>query len=469
MVGITSYGAYIPVYRLSHDTIGKAWGKAGGRGEKAVANWDEDSLTMGVEACIDCLNGLDRQLVDGLYFASTTPVYVEKQTASILAAAVDLPRELFAADFTNSVRAGTCAMRAALDAVSAGSAKEVMVVASDCRPAEPRSGFETLFGDGAAAFLIGDSDVAVSIDGSYTSSSEFMDVWRLPGERYHRTWESRFVELEGYVAHVQEAVSALFKKYSLTPKDFTKVVLSAPNARRHTEVARKLGFDVNTQLQDPLFNTVGHTGAASAPMMLVAALEEAKPGDKLLFVNYGDGVDAYVLGVTEQIEKIRDRRGIKHHLASKMMLPTYGHYIRFRNLMQEERPEGTGQLNVLWRESNQILRFHGHKCRQCGAIQYPMQKVCNYCLAKGDFDEIRLSDKKGPIFTFSMDERAAVPDLPLVVIIVDLEGGGRFFTRLTDRDPKTIDVGMPVELTFRYMYDGAGIHNYFWLARPVRC
>ncbi|MFC1966630.1 hydroxymethylglutaryl-CoA synthase [Chloroflexota bacterium] len=471
MAGIVSYGGYIPLYRLSRELIGKAWMTTAGLGERSVANWDEDSLTMGVEACTDCLNGRERQAIGGLYFASTTPPYREKQTASIVAAASNLPREIFTADFTDSIRAGTSAMQVAIDTVKAGSAKEVLVVASDCRTAAPNSEFEPLFGDGAAAFLIGDSEVAVNIEGSYTFSSEFMDVWRLEGERFHRTWEDRFVQAEGYVAHVREAVSALFKKYGVTPKDFTKLVLYAPNARRHNEVVRNLGFDAKTQVQEPLFNTVGHTGAAFAPMMLVAALEEAKPGDRILYVNYGDGVDAYILGVTEQIENIRNRRGIKHHLASKSMLPTYEKYVRFRNLMEweaERRPPDISSLPVLWRERNQILRLHGHKCRQCGTIQYPIQRVCTWCQTKDDFEEVRLSDKQGTIFTFSMDERAMVPELPNVICIVDLEGGGRFYTRVTDRDPGKIEVGMKVELTIRNMHDGSGLHNYFWLARPIR-
>jgi len=90
MVGIVSYGAYIPIYRLSQAEIARAWGGGGGRGEKAVANYDEDSITMAVEAAIDCLNGMDRHTVDGLYFASTTPPYGEKQSASIVATAADL-------------------------------------------------------------------------------------------------------------------------------------------------------------------------------------------------------------------------------------------------------------------------------------------------------------------------------------------------------------------------------------------
>ena len=114
MIGITSYGAYIPVYRLSRDEIARAWGTTAMGGEKAVANSDEDSLTMAVEAVIDCLNGLDRQKIDGLYFASTTPPYREKQCASILSCAIDLSREIFTADFCNSLRAGISALSAAL-------------------------------------------------------------------------------------------------------------------------------------------------------------------------------------------------------------------------------------------------------------------------------------------------------------------------------------------------------------------
>ena len=148
MVGIASYGAYIPIYRLSRETISKEWGTPAGHGEKSVRNYDEDSITMAVEAAIDCLNGVDRRSVDGLYFASTTPPYREKQSASIVAAALDLRRdELFTADFANSLRAGTIAMKAATDAVNGGSAKNVLVVASDCRLPAPNSELEPLFAD----------------------------------------------------------------------------------------------------------------------------------------------------------------------------------------------------------------------------------------------------------------------------------------------------------------------------------
>ena len=121
MIGITSFGAYIPIYRLSHAELGRAWGGVGGKGERSVANYDEDSLTMAVEAAIDCMGSMDRSKIDALSFASTTSPYLEKQCASIVAAACDLREDIFAIDIGNSLRAGTNAIRAAHDAVKSGS------------------------------------------------------------------------------------------------------------------------------------------------------------------------------------------------------------------------------------------------------------------------------------------------------------------------------------------------------------
>jgi hydroxymethylglutaryl-CoA synthase len=470
MLGITSYGAYIPVYRLSQSEISRAWGGRGGRGEKAVANYDEDSITMAVEAAIDCLNGMDRHAVDGLYFASTTPPYGEKQSASIVAAATDLRNDIFTLDLVDSLRSGTSAVRAASDAVKSGSAKMVLVTAADCRLPAPNSEFESVFGDGAAAFLIGDTDVAVSIEGSHSISSDFLDMWKRDEDIYVRTWEDRFILEHGYTEKLSRVISQLMKKHNLTAKDFTKVVYYAPDARSHRRAARSLGFDP-AQIQEPMFDALGNTGTAFAPMMLVAALEQAKPGDRILWANYGDGADAFVLKVTEQIKKIKGRRGIKHHLESKMPIPNYEKYVRFRDLMEwepERRPSYISSLPMLWRDHNQVLPLHGGRCRKCGHIQLPIQRVCAWCQTKDDYEEVRLSDKKATVFTFSMDERAIEVDLPRIWTISDFDDGGRFYCVMTDRDPAKVDIGMRVEMTFRKIHDGAGLHNYFWKCRPIR-
>ncbi len=470
MIGIKSYGAYIPVYRLSEGELARAWGGRGGRGERAVANYDEDSITMAVEATIDCMNDMDRHLADGLYFASTTPPYDEKQSASIVAAATDLRDDLFTLDLGNSLRAGTSAMRAAHDAIKSGSAKNILVAAADCRLAPPASEFEPIFGDGAAAFLIGDSDVAVAIEGSHSISSDFLDVWKRSEDAYIRTWEDRFILEHGYGEKLHQVISDLMKKCGLAPQDFARVVYYAPDARSHGRMVRRLKLDP-TQVQDPMFNTVGNTGAAFAPMMLVAALEEAKPGDRILWASYGDGADAFVLQVTDQIEKIRDRRGIKRHLESKMEIPNYEKYVRFRTLIQgeaERRPQYISSLPMMWRDRKQVFPLHGGRCHSCGNTQFPIQRVCAYCQAKDDYEEVRLADKKATVFTFSMDERAMEVDLPRIWTISDFDEGGRIYCVMTDRDPAEVNIGMQVEMTFRKIHEGAGVHNYFWKCRPVR-
>ena len=213
--GIVSYGAYVPIYRLSREEITKVWERGSSKGEKAVANCDEDSLTMGVAAGMDCLKGFDKERVDGLYFASTSTPYREKQSASIIAAALDLQPQVFTADFCNSLRCGASALRAAVDAVNAGAAKNVLVIASDSRLPPPNSTFESLMGDGAAAFLIGEDDVLATIEGRYTVLSPLLDIWRKErGDKYMRSWEDRFIIEKGYTAYLKEAVRGLLKNYS---------------------------------------------------------------------------------------------------------------------------------------------------------------------------------------------------------------------------------------------------------------
>lgn len=471
MFGILAYGAYVPMFRLNRDLIAKAWGGGSGAGEKAVANFDEDSLTMGVEAAVDCLRGIDHKSIDALYFVSLTHPYQEKQAASIIAETLDLRPDTFTLDIDNSPRGATSAFRLAADAVASGSAKKVLVIASDCRVTAPNSGDEMLFGDGAAAFLLGADKPAVTIDNAYHVFSSFMDTWKMPKEAFLRTWQDRFIFGEGYSKIAPEAAAAALKQFKATIKDFKKVVLYAPDQRRHAELAKALGVDTKTQLQDGYFNNIGHTGSAFVPMMLVAALQDAKAGDKILTFNYGDGCDVHALTVTSGIEKLRDRRGIKTYLAAKLPIAYYQQYLIFRDLVIEEpggRATRTSSLPVLWRERKNLVALIGQKCQVCGTVQFPLQRLCIECQTEDKFNDYPLRNKKGKIFTFSMDERTTQPVAPSVACIVDLEGGGRFYGNLTDRDPATVDVGQEVEFTFRNIHDGAGIHNYFWKIRPIR-
>ncbi|MDP3064143.1 MAG: OB-fold domain-containing protein [Chloroflexota bacterium] len=475
MVGIVSYGAYIPFSRLSREEIGKAWGARGGAGEKAVAKFDEDSITMAVDAGLDCLSGIDRNSVDGLFLATTTPPYREKMSAAVVAAALDLPRQARVADFGHSLRAATLALNSALDAVKAGSLKLVLVIAADCRMGAPLGEFEQLFGDGAAAVLVGDKSVAASVVDSYSVHDDILDVWRTSDDVFVRSWEDRFVVGEGYSKVIPEAVTGLMKQSGLGVKDFARVAIYGHDVRSHAALMRSLGFDAKTQVQDPLFDKVGHSGAAQALLSLVASLQSAKPGDKVLLASYGDGSDAFALQVTDQIENLGEHRGVKGHLEPKKLLSNYQKYLRWRGLVPTEParrpPLLASSPAARHREGKRITALYAQKCQQCGEIQYhPLHrlKVCSFCNTQDKFEDVRLSDKKGQVYTFSQDYLGATVDPPIIYTTVDFEGGGRLTCEMTNADPSEVKVGMPVEMCFRKLYTEKGIHNYFWKSRPIR-
>ncbi len=469
MVGIVSYGAYIPIYRLSRDMPWLTWGGLPVGGERSVANFDEDSITMAVEAGNNCLQGFNRDEVDALFLASTTTPYKEKQCAGIVAEALDLQRNIRTADFTNSLRSATIAVRAAMDAIAAGSAKKVLVVAADCRMGQPSTEYEQALGDGAAAILLSNTDVIASIDACHTHYDDIMDLWRLDNDTFVRSWEDRFIVEKGYLNNTAEAVKAIMNEQGLKPADFTKAVLYAFDNRRHQQLARNLSFDYKTQVQDNIFSNVGNTGSAYALMMLVGALEEAKADDKLLLANYGDGADAFVITITKSVKKLKARRGIKYHLDSKLPLMSYDKYLRYRGILQGYAFwENQSAATVSWRDRKWNLNCCGGKCLVCGNINFPPQRICMYCQSKDQFEEIRLADRRGKLFTYSKDNLGPSLDSPIILCIIDFDEGGRFYAQMTDRDPDKVEYEMPVELTFRWMHSERGIRNYYWKCRPLR-
>ena len=468
MAGIIAYGAYVPRFRLGAETAG--WP---GSQERAVANFDEDSVTMAVAAGLDCLRGRDRQAVDALFFASSTVPYAEKQGAAIISAALDLRRDIFAADVTDVLRAGTTALRSALDAVAAGSARQALVVVADSRQGAPRSETERNSGDGAAAFLVGQDDIVAEFIGSYTLTENMLDNWRSSGDPFVRSWEDRFATEEGLERIVPEALEGFLAKLQLAIDDIARVALYAPDARRHARLVRRLGLRPE-QAQDPLFGRLGNTGAAFPLMLLSAALDEAKPGETLLSVSYGDGSDVLAFRTTDiEIQRKQGSGGMSEYMESRSVLKSYETYARWRDVWLTDdaarRPAPSSpSVSAMWREGNKNLRLYAGRCNACSYVQYPPQRVCVNCQARDDSVPVRLSDRPGEIFTYSMDYIAGAVDTPLVVSVVDFQGGGRIICMMTDRELDEVRVGMPVEMSFRKLRVVNGIHNYYWKAVPRR-
>jgi len=480
MAGITSYGAYIPWYRMKRSIIFEQLGwfnpgnAAVARGEKAVANYDEDSLTMAVAAALDCLGNGPRDHIDGLYLASTSLPFAQRQNAVIVSQGLDLPWGVRTADFGGSTKAGTGALIAALD----GSGdRQLMVCASENRLAKPGSSQEHTYGDGAAAFLTGEENVLAEFKGSYSVSADFIDFRRSEEERFPHGWEERWIRDEGYSRIIPQAVAGLLNRYNLKISDFTKVVLACPVAGAMKGLLATIGATPE-QVQDTMMAQVGDTGAALPLMMLAAALEEAKAGDRIMVVSYGSGSDALWFDVTQAIERFRNggRKGIKGHLTRRNDLSVYGKYLVFRNLIPLEvgiRGEEISPtaMSSLWRDGNAISALVGSRCRVCGTPQFPKERVCVNpdCGIVDDMEEYRFSDKRGTLASYTGDNLAFSWDPPQIYGLVDFEEGGRILLDLTDCSLDAVRVNMPVTMSFRRKYADPrrGYYGYFWKAVPA--
>ncbi len=271
MIGIVAYGGYVPRLRLQRKAAASAnaWFNPGlmgaAKGERAMANWDEDAVTMAVEAARDCLPGQDpmaaRRHVDAVYFASTTMPFADRQNAGIVAAALSLPETIASSDVGGSQRAGTSALLAALNAVQAGSATTALVVAGEKRKAKAASTQELQFGDGAAALTIGSGDVIARLVGAHSITTDFVDHFRGEGEDYDYNWEERWIRDEGYSKIVPAAVKGALAKAGVDGAAVSAFVMPCTFAKLDQSVAKLCGIAAE-KVRDNLAANVGDTGSA---------------------------------------------------------------------------------------------------------------------------------------------------------------------------------------------------------------
>lgn len=470
-VGIVSHGSYVPYRRLKRAAIAQVLGIPAGKGERAVASFDEDSVSMAVEAARDALRSVDARAatdVRSLFFATTTPPYAEKLNAALVGAAARLPLEIRAADLTGSPRVGLTALMQATDAVRANGGSALVAIA-DCRVAAPEGKAEQTGGDAGVAFVVGEDPIA-EIVASASLTREFLDTWRAPGERFAHTWEERFALTQAYGPLLGAAVQRVLEQAKCAPADLAKVVLDAPNPRAADELLRSAKL-APEQLADPLALTVGQTGAAHAPLVLASVLAAAKPGDLILVACAGDGADALLLKVTPRAASYAQPRSVGRLIESKGDV-AYARYLKWREILPTEpprrpdpdRPAGPPML----RSETWKFGFVGSKCTACGTPQLPPQRICIACGKRDQTEPYPFADRPAKVATFTLDRLAYSLNPPTVNVVVDFDGGGRFLCEMTDCEPEKVQIGDEVEMTFRRMHSAGGVHNYFWKCRPRR-
>ncbi|RMF09023.1 MAG: hydroxymethylglutaryl-CoA synthase family protein [Alphaproteobacteria bacterium] len=483
-VGITAFGGYIPESRLERSAIfdANAWAAPGlkglARGARAAANWDEDSITMAVEAARDALptapeDNSSRRSVERLIFASTTMPFADRQNAALVAEALALDEDVSALDMGGSLKAATSALLTALRTAQQGT---TVITAADQRRARPASQQEMLYGDAAAAVVVGTERPLATLIASHSINRDLVDHYRAADCAFDYTLEERWVREEGYLKIVPAAVERLLAKAGTSPDAIDHFILPCPLRGLPEKLAAGLGVR-SAAVHDNLGAGCGFTGAAHSLLMLAHCLEQAKPGARVLLVGFGQGADVLLFEVTDAIGEFRPARGVANALAHGTSDSNYMRFLSHNNLveldwgMRAERDNRTA-LSTFYRKRDMVTAFEGGKCSRCGTVQFPRTHICvnPNCGAAGTQDPYPFSDLVGRIKSFTEDWQAFCPDPPLKYGNISFDGGGNVMMEMADFTVGEARVGMPVRMVFRIKdYDSRrNFRRYFWKAAPVR-
>lgn len=447
MAGIVAYGAYIPYNRLDKKRISEALGSPPAKGARAVASYDEDTTSMAVEAARR-VPGRPQQLL----FATTAPAYLDKTNAAAIHAALGLDAAVPAFDMVGSVRSGVGALRAGF------AQPGTLVALSDIRIGLPQSSDEANGGDGAVAFLTGDTDTIADVVAAASSTAEFLDRWRLPTDTTSRQWEERFGE-HAYVPLAEAALTDALKQAGITADEVDHLVVAGTHAR----AVRRFGVD-------ELGGLIGNCGAAHPGLVLADALDRAEPGQTVVLLTLADGADAIVFKVNKAGGSTTTT--VREQIAQGNDALPYATFLTWRGQLHREPPRRPDPERPAAppsaRAQDWKFAFTGSRCDACRTRHLPPQRVCVKCQAFDQMTAVRLADVPATIATFTIDRLAFSLSPPVVAAVVDFDGGGRFQCELTDVDPSTVAIGDRVEMTFRRLFTADGVHNYFWKAKPLR-
>ncbi len=346
MVGIVGYGAYIPRYRIKVESIASVWGadapsykKGLMLREKSVPGPDQDTITIAVEAARNALrrSGVSPASIGAIYVGSESHPYAVKPTGTAVAEAIGAVPDCHCADLEFACKAGSEGMFLAYSLVKSGEVEYAFGIGADTSQGAPGDALEYSAAAGGAAFLMGKTDVVASVDCQYSFMTDTPDFWRREYMHYPRHG-GRFTGDMAYFKHVRGGVEGILKKAGAAKEDFKYIVFHQPNGKFPVRMAKTLGFTDDQVKTGLLVPTLGNTYSGASPLGLSAILDEAKPGDRVLFCSFGSGAgsDAFIFTCTDKLPAVQDKaKHTRHYLDTNPFYLDYGTYTKFRRKIRK--------------------------------------------------------------------------------------------------------------------------------------
>ncbi len=461
--GILASAAYLPRWRIERRTVTDAVGWARGRvrpgqGTRSFAHWDEDSLTLAVEA------GRGIHLADApparLLLASTSLPFADRSNAGIAREALGLPATTQLLESGGSRRAATSAL---IEALEAG--LPTLLCASDCVDAQPGSDGETELGHGAAAVLLGDGEAAAEPLAWATRSGDFVDRYRQTDQRFDYRLEARWARDAGVRGPLKALIGDVLENAGVEAENIHYCLAGLPLAVSRV-VARDAGLG-DAELLADVEAEIGLCGAAQPLVLLDRALAQAEAGQLILVIGAGQGFDVILFRATG-----RGRRDLGAPPAR--LEPNYTRYLGLRRLididggLRAERDNRSAQ-SAAARRHEELHGFLGGRCSACGKLQFPRSEICLHCQAAGTQELEAMADLPGEVNSFTEDWLAWTPRPPLIFGNVHFPDGANVMLEFTDFESGELAAGDPVRLAFRIkdFDDRRGFRRYFWKPAPA--
>jgi hydroxymethylglutaryl-CoA synthase len=455
MSNMQSYGYYLPQYKIEENILAPQFGR---KGKRSVAYVDEDIITLAYEAASNCLK--DNKTIDGLFFATSSPVFQKRYHASFLADLLNLPNEITALDFGSTPRAATDALLLAHQLVDAGSHKNILVVAADMIFPSVGDESKNSCGHAACAILVGsDKGIAeIKFAGSYSGGIAEEFIYK----NKNINLDSRFARDAGLKSNVKSAL----EKIKINPANFDAVIMNALYSKLTSGIFLKAGFSENQFAKDNISSNSGYTSVCHALLQLIDAIENNKKN--ILLFDYFNGTNVLEI-------KCSDTAQIKGELSQSLLHSTalsYHEYLTLRKAgdfddAKYNSVEMFSSEMMNEREKETLIYLNGYECTECKTVYIIKSARCKKC--HNTKFELKKLERTGTVYTLTKEYYFPHSFPPITMAVIDLDNGGRVTLQMTDdlhtEEKNKIQIGSKVKLVLRKMMENGAKPDYFWKAK----
>ncbi|MFQ5986956.1 MAG: OB-fold domain-containing protein [Thermoplasmata archaeon] len=457
MAGIASLAFHFPAHSIRAEAYADLWeaSRAPGIQEKTVAGYDEDEVTLAVEAA----GGLSLSEPVGFLATATVGGPRLAPTVAVALGVEDLPQ----GEFRGSTNASGEALLACLDFIETHQVAAVLVAADAPQGMPEEPGEHPQGAAGAALLLTPDGDLQIE-----DVATQTQDTPPQVGAK-HRKQGVEEVEIAREV--IQTAARKVVKGWGTG-----RVAAPEPDGRFPSRTLK--GLVDPERIGGGVVTLSGDTGCVSPFLALAEVVQGVRKGTRLGLVTYGGG-SSVVLSLRAVSRPAGTRSPIESLRAGRSYLD-YSTYARYREFQAGRDPaaevsQGAYVSLPTYLESAEArYRLVASRCTACNRVDFPPRLVCLDCGGHDLAQEV-LSGK-GEVYARTIIAPGSSPtefqeqqDLigSYAVGLVQLQEGPRVISQLTDGDPTEVAIGMPVEAVLRRIYRQEGVVRYGYKFRPM--